>query len=311
MVVSLTLFLCLFSNQISTSPAPTRAEEGLLLSGGDGGTTIVEVYDPSTGLSCSLPNLPEGRIYHTMDGLIVCGGGPSSKTTCLTFTSGEWVVSHTLVNQRMVHVSWQTDQGLLLMGGGNMPFSSEILPTTGDQGVESFAMQYDTRNACSMPDLTSDSVIVTGGYKNLQTVSRYDINGFVEDLPSLVERRAYHSCGSYLRGDGTQVLLVAGGDSGAWIDSKLSSTEVLTADSSAWTVTNPLPSALTGLKGLNLGGRIYMTGGRDVENDIRDEVFVWLDEEQVWEEAGKLKTGKSIHAVSTIQMDDQAMEYCS
>ena len=63
-----------------------------------------------------------------MDGLIVCGGGPSSKTTCLTFTSGEWVVSHTLVNQRMVHVSWQTDQGLLLMGGGNMPLSSELVP---------------------------------------------------------------------------------------------------------------------------------------------------------------------------------------
>ena len=58
----------------------------------------------------------------------------------------------------------------------------------------------------------------------------------------------------------SKVLLVAGGDSGAWIDSKLSSTEVLTADSSAWTVTNPLPRALTGLKGLNLGGRIYMTG---------------------------------------------------
>ena len=61
-----------------------------------------------------------------------------------------------------------------------------------------------------MPDLTSDSVIVTGGYKNLQTVSRYDINGFVEDLPPLVERRAYHSCGSYLRGDGTQVRGLTG-----------------------------------------------------------------------------------------------------
>ena len=58
----------------------------------------------------------------------------------------------------------------------------------------------------------------------------------------------------------SQVLLVAGGDNGAYIDSKLSSTEVLTADSSAWTITSPLPRALTGLKGLNLGGRIYMTG---------------------------------------------------
>jgi len=180
-----------------------------------------------------------------------------------------------------------------------------------DHGVASFAMHYDTRNACSMPDLTSDSVFVTGGYETKQTVSRYDINGFVEDLPSLVVRRAYHSCGSYLRGDGTQVLLVAGGDNGAWIDNKEASTELLIGDSPAWALTTPLPRALTGLKGLTLGGRVYMTGGSDVENDIRDEVFVWLDEEQVWEEAGKMKTAKSIHAVTTIMMDDEAMEYCS
>ena len=58
----------------------------------------------------------------------------------------------------------------------------------------------------------------------------------------------------------SKVLLVTGRDNGAYIDSKLASTELLTADSCAWTVTNPLPRAWTGLKGLNLGGRIYMTG---------------------------------------------------
>ena len=36
----------------------------------------------------------------------------------------------------------------------------------------------------------------------------------------------------------------------------------------------------------------------------------WLDDEQDWEETGKMKMGRYYHAVSTIEMDDQAMEHC-
>jgi hypothetical protein len=36
----------------------------------------------------------------------------------------------------------------------------------------------------------------------------------------------------------------------------------------------------------------------------------WLDDEQEWEETGKMKMGRESHAVSTIQMDAQAMEHC-
>ena len=42
----------------------------------------------------------------------------------------------------------------------------------------------------------------------------------------------------------------------------------------------------------------------------RDEILVWLDDEQEWEVIGKMKMRRSFHAVSTIQMDDQAMEHC-
>ena len=52
-----------------------------------------------------------------------------------------------------------------------------------------------------MPDLTSDSVIITGGDFTRNTVSRYGVLGWVEDLPSLVVGRRYHGCGSYFRGD--------------------------------------------------------------------------------------------------------------
>ena len=82
-----------------------------------------------------------------------------------------------------------------------------------------FIIDKDTRNfpiyltitsyACSIPDLSTDSVIITGGYHYKQIVSRYDSLGFVEDLPSLLSERVSHGCGAYYRdSDGEQVSSV-------------------------------------------------------------------------------------------------------
>jgi hypothetical protein len=118
---------------------------GIILSGGVGPFTRVEVFVPSTGLSCSLPALPDERFDHTMDSLLICGGYDSSTlTTCLSFASGQWVTSHTLEG-RYDHTSWQTRQGLVLMGGYGSPDTSEIVATAEEQGGPSFAMQYRTR----------------------------------------------------------------------------------------------------------------------------------------------------------------------
>ena len=106
----------------------------------------MEVFVPSTGLSCSLPALPDERFDHTMDSLLICGGYDSSTlTTCLSFTSGQWIPSHTLVEARYDHTSWQTEQGLVLMGGDYSLDTSEIVAKAGEQGRPSFAMQYRTR----------------------------------------------------------------------------------------------------------------------------------------------------------------------
>merc|ERR1711892_1174467 len=205
-----------------TTPAP--AEEAILLSGGYknsiGALTSVEVFSPSTGQSCSLPSLPVQRYGHTMDNLLVCGG-EYTRTTCLTFSSGKWMTSHSLVEERWAHTSWQTEQGVVvLMGGDGSPATSELVQMGGEQGEPSFPMQYRTWHACSMADLTSPTLIITGGCSDIicdtkQSVSRYGTLGFVEDLPSLVVGRYMHGCGSYLRdSDGTQVFLVAGGYDG-------------------------------------------------------------------------------------------------
>jgi len=282
-----------------------------MVSGGSGAYTSVEVFVPSTGLSCSLPDLPDEKQYHTMDSLIICGGTErqyTTRTTCLSFTSGQWITSHTLVTERYGHSSWQTEQGVVLMGGKVSPDSSEFVAAE-ERGSSLGFMQYSTLYACSMPDLTSDNVIITGGAYTKNTVSRYGVSGWEEDLPSLVVGRYYHGCGSYFRGDGTQVLLVAGG----WDEhpDRLSSTEVLTLDSPGWTLTTPMPRNLWGLRGVTVDGKLYMTGGvGGLHGSYRDEIMAWGDDEQEWEEIGKMKIARRFHAATTIKMDNQAMEYC-
>ena len=117
---------------------------GIIISGGGDGDklTSVEVFVPSTGLSCSLPGLPDDRYRHTMDGLLICGGSYyETATTCMSFTSGQWNTSHTLVERRYIHTSWQTEQGLVLMGGVYSKNTSEIVATAGGQGGPSFDLQ--------------------------------------------------------------------------------------------------------------------------------------------------------------------------
>ena len=54
-----------------------------------------------------------------------------------------------------------------------------------------------------------------------------------------------------------QTYLVTGGLNG---NDYLSSTEILTDSGDSWTRAGPLPSPLTGLRGLNLDNTIFMTG---------------------------------------------------
>ena len=55
------------------------------------------------------------------------------------------------------------------------------------------------RRACSigLPEM----FILTGGIYTMTTVSRYSINGWMEDLPELNEGRRYHGCGYFYNDD--------------------------------------------------------------------------------------------------------------
>ena len=73
----------------------------LLITGGSGSVgNSVEVFIPSTGQHCHLPDIPgEERYYHTMEKFTICGGYSTSKS-CLTLTDGTWETSTTLQQWR-------------------------------------------------------------------------------------------------------------------------------------------------------------------------------------------------------------------
>ena len=109
-----------------------------------------EIYVPSNNTHCSLPELPElpeGRGWHTQDGPWACGGGDyrdSTHKTCDLWSQGSWtrqVLS--LRNVRWGHVSWATASGLYLMGGDNSGWDSELVKEDGSV-KDGFPLQYNT-----------------------------------------------------------------------------------------------------------------------------------------------------------------------
>jgi len=281
-----------------------------------------EVFVPSSGKSCFIPELPDTRISHTMDSEYLCGGlwvkNPDVQTTCLKFAPEEdgWTYSHTLSHKRVGHSSWMTNKGLLLMGGWLSDTTTEILPADGGEGVPSFELEYKTKYACSIPDLDSHSVVLTGGGFDedfSKLVSRYNLHGFVEDLPQLTEGRFDHGCGSYRRADGTQVMLVAGG-----IDHRglhVASTEILVGNSGSWKTVTQLPDlphnreGYGGIKGATLGNTLYMSGGYDGMYE-HDEILEWKDDTEEWVEIGTMKMTRSFHSMTPITLEGEMLEFC-
>ena len=148
---------------------------------------------------CSLPDLPDDYFYHTQSGLVTCGGlsGDTPKS-CLTFSGGQWITSHTLLQQRAFHSSWFSKHGILLMGGSVSLTTTEMLSADG-QSTPGFTLKYLLHSACTIQ--FDDLVIVTGGQK----VSVYNISGWVEDLPDLVQGRSDHGCGHFINNDNKMV----------------------------------------------------------------------------------------------------------
>ena len=122
----------------------------VLISGGywSSSTATVEIYNPATNTGYSLPQSFEARYWHTQDGGLVCGGGAAaghSPFSCDKWNSdsGTWTQSHTLRHVRQAHVSWETENGVYLMGGWHSKNSTELVKKDGTV-EDGFSLKYDT-----------------------------------------------------------------------------------------------------------------------------------------------------------------------
>ena len=111
--------------------------------GGNLGEKSVEALRSDGTPLCKMPDLPEIRIYHTMDGDILCGGSLTD-TSCLHYGSEGWTkYGWNLLQKRVDHVTWRRpDDSLQIMGGYYSKKTSEIVTSGGSQ--IGFDLQYKT-----------------------------------------------------------------------------------------------------------------------------------------------------------------------
>ena len=108
---------------------------GILISGGDDERESKSVEIWSSRVRCQLPAFGIGREGHSQEGLLAC-----SETTCEKFENGNWVQAFTYTTQRSYHVSWKTENGILLMGGNSSPETTDLLEE-GGQVVQGFPLK--------------------------------------------------------------------------------------------------------------------------------------------------------------------------
>ena len=133
-----------------------------------------------------------------------------------------------LRNFRKVHSSWNSNAGIVLMGGTSSKSTSELV--TNGVSQDYFDLKHDiygwlkhkpsllirsffyVRYACSIE--LDDKVILTGGLPFssashvIGKVTVYNHSGFVEDLPELNVKRWFHGCGYFVDENSQKVYLL-------------------------------------------------------------------------------------------------------
>jgi len=291
----------------TSSPTTTTTNYGvhsaMIITGGYNVQTEkpAEVFDVSTGQHCTLPQLPEGKVWHSQNGKLLCGG-TISETTCIRLVDGEWITSHHLQTSRAFHNSWTTPSGdVLLVGGYVTEKTTELVKSDGTTEIGTLALKYRTFDACLIDE--GDTFLVTGGpdLTNLKRVSRYSQSSWVEDLGDLNSGRYYHACGWFTDTGGRRVNIVVGGyDSNA--GGNLDSVEVNVAGENSWRYGNPLAKPLRDLRGVTIMSQFYITGGVDDDNQVEDEIKVY--QEAGWSTVSYMNVPRYEHAVSLVNFDD-------
>ena len=102
-----------------------------------------------------VPELPDQRDVHSQDGGLLCGGD-LARSTCLALdtATGQWQPAANLLEERYDHVSWASEAGVVLMGGGSSRNTTEIVREDGS--VETgFDLVLDTWCVENLPTSAS------------------------------------------------------------------------------------------------------------------------------------------------------------
>ena len=106
---------------------------------------------------------------------------------------------------------------------------------------------------------------------------RYDINGFVEELPQLPENRRAHACAALpitkVRPKQNQPFVQAFIVAGGYTSDRTSSVVTLLHGATTWTPLASLPRGLAYARASIVGGRIRINGGYD-GGSRRSEVMI-------------------------------------
>ena len=115
----------------------------ILIVGGVNSEKSVEALRSDGTPLCKMPDLPDNRAQHTLDGDILCGGY-YTRTSCLHYGSEGWTkYGWNLQQKRSEHLSWRKpDDSLQIMGGIHSPKTSEIV-TSGGSRI-GFDLKYKT-----------------------------------------------------------------------------------------------------------------------------------------------------------------------
>jgi len=292
-------------SETTTTPTTSADQDlsGQLVVGGYDGSdqlSSVEIFPPPSSDTCSIPDLPGPRNGHSLSllsggRLVVCGGSPSSKEkSCITWTRGStsWAHLYNTSTARRWHVAWvptSLPNSIVLLGGEDYAArtTAEIVP-----GGGTFALHHSGEGACGIPD--EDTIVMTGGWPPHDYVTRYNVNGFVEELPQLPGDRVYHACAAL---PSTKAFIVAGGWNGS---NYLSSVLTLLPGAQAWTPLASLPRSLSGARASIVGGKMRLTGGYDGSSDISEVLEYQPEPSNQWTTVGQLETERGAHAVLSI-----------
>merc|ERR1712126_148090 len=157
-------------------------------------------------------------------------------------------------------------------------------------GGKAFGLRHSGDKACGIPD--KDTIVMTGGNYH-DHVTRYNANGFVEELPRLPKTRYSHACAALPL---TGAFIVAGGYASGYTPSVLT----LLPGASDWTYLNPLPQPLSDVCASIVGGNIRLSGGYD-GSSFKSGVLEYPPEpSNQWITVGQLKRKRRNHGVLSI-----------